>query len=305
MTEKRICRDFIKNPKKDPIDGHRLVPGKNPYRGYVAMCLENDFDVDYMLNDDFIRELSSNPKKSTSPSGSPRNISIPRSPRKSTPMRSPLRSEPVLPRSVPSITKQDNVSSRSINKNLNLATQQVTQTVYPRVVSPARSPNASYTTRTEQIGVETFDPDPITTVTKIPGTVEKKVVRGPYGQNGENTVVSGVYKSPGIVVYSTSDIPEHEVRSVHNGYNLQTSTNKVLYPPPVINSRSEKMGNERFDPDPVTTVTNIPAKSVRTLVRGPYGPSGENVITAGVYTTPAKKIYTTADIPEHEIRSLM
>lgn len=28
MTEKRLCRDFIKNPKVDPIDGHRLTPGK-------------------------------------------------------------------------------------------------------------------------------------------------------------------------------------------------------------------------------------------------------------------------------------
>ena len=28
MAEKRICRNFIKNPKEDPFDGHRLVPGK-------------------------------------------------------------------------------------------------------------------------------------------------------------------------------------------------------------------------------------------------------------------------------------
>ena len=31
MTEKSIC---LKNPKEDPLDGHRLVPGKGPSNIY-------------------------------------------------------------------------------------------------------------------------------------------------------------------------------------------------------------------------------------------------------------------------------
>jgi hypothetical protein len=28
---KRACKNFIENPKEDPLDGHRLIPGKGPY----------------------------------------------------------------------------------------------------------------------------------------------------------------------------------------------------------------------------------------------------------------------------------
>ena len=358
MTEKRICRNFIKNPKEDPFDGHRLVPGKKPYKSYVSMCAENDFDVDYMLDANFIRELSSSTKRSTSPARSPakspRTILIPRSP-KSSSLRSPLRSQPVLPRSIPSVIKQDNLprsvssvikqdnlpnNKRSVqgeapllpvrsfsNNRLDISIPQSTQAIYPRVVGPTRSvsnersvqrgipliPNASYTTRSEQIGVERFDPDPVTMVTKIPERSERKIVRGPYGANGEKVEIPGVHKLPGQIIYSISDIPEHEVRSVHNGYNKSTMTNdtssmvnnRVLYPAPIYKSRSEQIGNETFNPDPVTTVTSIQPKTMRTTVRGPYGQAGENVITSGVYTAPGRKVYTTADIPEHEVRSIM
>jgi len=305
MAEKRLCRDFIKNPKQDPIDGHRLVPGKNPYKGYVALCLENNFSVDYMLDEDFINELSSKPKKTVVKS--PRNISIPRSP-----PRSPLRSQPLLPRSVPSATRSDNLPMRS-EKKLEVITPQSTQTVYPRVVGPSvvvnrsllPAPTPLYTQRTEQIGTERFDPDPVTTMTTIPGRSVRETVRGPYGPHGEDVVVSGVRKLPGQVVYSTADIPEHEVRSVHNGYNTYSvSQSKSAYPAPSYNTRTEKIGNETFDPDPVTTVTDIPSRSVRTTVRGPYGAAGENVVTTGVYTSQGGRIYSTADIPEHEVRSV-
>jgi hypothetical protein len=311
MAEKRVCRDFIKNPKQDPIDGHRLVPGKNPYKGYVALCLENKFPVEYMLNDDFINELSSKPKNTTVKS--PRNISIPRSP-----PRSPLRSQPLLPRSVPSATRSDNLPIRS-EKKLEVLTPQSTQSIYPRVVGPSvqpvvvnrstrsllPAPTPVYTERTEQIGTERFDPDPVTTVTTIPGRSVRETVRGPYGRNGEDVVVSGVHKLPGQVVYSTTDIPEHEVRSVHNGYNMSNiSQNRVASPAVSYSTRTEQIGTERFDPDPVTTVTNIPGRSVRETVRGPYGRNGENVIVSGVHKLPGQVVYSTADIPEHEVRSV-
>jgi len=316
MAQKRICRDFIKNPKQDPIDGHRLVPGKNPYKAYVAMCLENDFSVDYMLDEDFINELSSKPKKTLVKS--PRNISIPRSPRSTKNMsipRSPLRSQPLLPRSVPSTIRSDNLPMRS-EKKLEVLTPQSTQSIYPRVVGPSvqtfvqksgakpliPAPIPSYTQRTEQIGTERFDPDPVTTVTTIPGRSVRQTVRGPYGPRGEDVVVSGVRKLPGQVVYSTADIPEHEVRSVHNGYNM--TQNRSVYPAPSYNTRTEKIGNETFDPDPITTVTDIPSRSVRTTVKGPYGSNGEDVVVSGVHKLPGRRVYSTADIPEHEIRSV-
>ena len=313
MAEKRLCRDFIKNPKQDPIDGHRLIAGKNPYRGYVMLCLENKFDVEYMLNDDFINELSAKPKNTTVKS--PRNITIPRSP-----PRSPLRSQPLLPRSVPSATRSDNLPIRS-EKKLEVITPQSTQSIYPRVVGPSvqpvsvqaanlyqrstkpllPAPTPIYTERTEQIGTERFDPDPVTTVTTIPGRSVRETVRGPYGRNGEDVIVSGVHKLPGQVVYSTADIPEHEVRSVHSGYNM---SGRMASPAPSYSTRTEKIGTERFDPDPVTTVTNIPGRSVRTTVKGPYGPRGEDVVVSGVHKLPGQVVYSTADIPEHEVRSV-
>ncbi len=72
----------------------------------------------------------------------------------------------------------------------------------------------------------------------------------------------------------------------------------------MFSTRSELIGNETFDPDPVTSVTETPSTSVRRSVYGPYGQSGETVIANGVHTVPGRRVYTTADIPEHEVRSL-
>jgi hypothetical protein len=171
-------------------------------------------------------------------------------------------------------------------------------------------PTPSYTERYEIIGTERFDPDPITTTTRIPGRSVRETVRGPYGLSGENVLISGVHKLPGQMVYSTADISEHEVRSVHNGYNkssapiVNTLPNKVSYPQPAYNARTEQIGTETFDPDPVTKVSEIPSRSVRTAVKGPYGPNGETVLTTGVYTAPGRRVYSTVDVPEHEVRSV-
>ena len=372
MAEKRVCRDFIENPKKNPIDGGRLIPGKGPYKGYVQMCIENDFDVNYMLDEDFINSLSSNQKRSTSPARSPRNISIPRSPKSS--LKSPLRSQPMLPatafngeRSVSSVIRPDDLPTRSFSdKRLNIMAPQTTQTVYPRVVGPSKTqviinrtpalnqqstvqytsdyrkpipsytnnrsvsgvPIPSYVTRSEEVGLETFDPDPVTTVTETPQQAVRRTVAGPYGASGERTVVSGVHKLPGQRTYTTADIPEHEVRSVHNGYNnasiirqptsvirqptsvvtqstsVVTQPKRVLYPPPTLNTRSEQIGVETFDPDPITTVTETPQQAIRRTVAGPYGASGERTVISGVHKLPGQRVYTTADIPEHEVRSV-
>jgi len=143
MAQKRICRDFMANPKRDPIDGHRLIPGKGPYRGYTMMCAENGFEVDYMLDENFMNELSSKPKRSTSPSRS-----TSRSPQRSTSPNKrnllPLRSQPVLQKSIPSATKPNNLQPRSpSNQRLTTLNTQTTQTLYPKVVAPSRIPLSS------------------------------------------------------------------------------------------------------------------------------------------------------------------
>jgi hypothetical protein len=65
----------------------------------------------------------------------------------------------------------------------------------------------------EQLGDETFDPDPITSVVDKPPTTLRRTVTGPYGPNGENIEISGVHKIPGQRTYVTADIPEHRVTS--------------------------------------------------------------------------------------------
>ena len=343
MAEKRLCRAFIDSPKVNPLDGNRLTPGKGPYTGYVMLCIENGFSVEYMLEEDFINGLKSKRSRSLvrSPVRSPVRSSV------RSPVRSPVRSIPSIPyksvRSGPSVTNLNNLQSRSVNNtslnnlqnhisypqvvgpsvtNLNnLPSRSVNNTrlnnlqnnvVYPRVVGPSvtttLAPAPSVSIRSETIGREFFDPDPVTTVTQLPGSSIRRTVQGPYGPKGEDVLISGVHNLPGQLVYSTADIPEHEVRSVHNGYETYSVNNaysgRTLYPQPSYNTKTESVGVETFDPDPVTIVTDIPSTLVRTSVKGPYGPKGETVVTSGVYTSPGKRVYSTADIPEHEVRSV-
>lgn len=74
-----------------------------------------------------------------------------------------------------------------------------------------------YSERVERIGTETFDPDPQSTVEDRPGVAVRRNVIGPYGPQGQETVVSGVHKLPGERVTRTYDIPEHEVTSNYSG----------------------------------------------------------------------------------------
>lgn len=74
-------------------------------------------------------------------------------------------------------------------------------------------PSPVYSQRTELVGPETFDPDPVTTFTETPPTAVRRNVQGPYGPNNENIEVSGVHKLPGQRTYVTRDIPEHPVTS--------------------------------------------------------------------------------------------
>ena len=76
-----------------------------------------------------------------------------------------------------------------------------------------------------------------------------------------------------------------------------------LVPSPIYSQRVEQLGDETFDPDPVTSVIDTPPTTLRRTVNGPYGPSGENIDVTGVHKIPGQRTYVTRDIPEHPVTS--
>lgn len=78
-----------------------------------------------------------------------------------------------------------------------------------------------------------------------------------------------------------------------------------LVPSAVYNQRIERLGEETFDPDPVTSVIDTPGTAVRRTVNGPYGPSGENMDITGVHKIPGQRTFVTRDIPEHPVTSAL
>lgn len=82
--------------------------------------------------------------------------------------------------------------------------------------SPLPRPNVPipiYSQKVVQLGNETFNPDPVTSVVETPGQSVRRTVSGPYGENGEETQVTGTHKIPGQRKYITKNIPEHDVIS--------------------------------------------------------------------------------------------
>lgn len=162
-------------------------------------------------------------------------------------------------------------------------------------------PEPLYSERVETIGDETFDPDPYTTVSETSSSRSQKTVRGPYGENNEDVIVSGVYSKPGVRTYTTRDIPEHRVRTG----NVNNNSTVRSYPSPLVSQRSERVGVETFDPNPITDVRVSQPQSVRKTVIGPYGTNGENIPITGTYTGQGTRIVRTRDIPEHEVRTYL
>lgn len=76
-----------------------------------------------------------------------------------------------------------------------------------------------------------------------------------------------------------------------------------LVPSPIYSQRVEQLGNETFDPDPVTSVIDKPPSTLRRTVKGPYGPSGEDIEVTGIHKIPGKRTFITRDIPEHPVTS--
>lgn len=89
-----------------------------------------------------------------------------------------------------------------------------------------------------------------------------------------------------------------------NGNNVDYSNNQLVAVPSTIQTRTEQVGGEFFDPDPTVYIYDTPAKPVRVNgVIGNYGPGGARSVVSGVYTPPATRTYVTEDILEHPVVS--
>lgn len=306
--EDDLCQRFIANPNVNPIDGKRLVYGKGPYVGFVALCKIYNYNVDHLLSPELTAQHagSRSPSRSRSPPRSPSRI---RTPVRTIPLRStgyeesvslsPVRAVPLRSTESAEITPISPVRTISplpVEQTRSLSVRSSPALSIPVVRGP--SLQAQYSERRETIGRETFDPDPVTTVTRIPSSPVRTTVQGPYGPGGQDTVVSGVYTPPDQLQYTTYDYPEHEIV---RGNNRTVINNSPIRP--VYNSRTVTVGNEQFDPDPITRVVEEPGTLVREDVFGPYGPNGEYVRVSGVHTLPGQRRYITTDIPNHTVRT--
>lgn len=290
--ENELCEAFLDNPNVNPIDGKRLIYGKGPYIGFVALCRTYGYDTTGLLSEELNNRYygSRSPSRSRSPQ---RSRSPVRSlPLRDTSVRSPVRSIPLRPTESGSVEIAPLSKSVSFEVNpappLNVQRSVATRSSPPLSVPIVRGPSiqAQYSETRETIGEETFDPDPVTTVTRTSQPPVRTTVRGPYGVNGEYANTTGVYKAPDQLRYTTYDYPEHRVGTrVSPTYNSQTITT----------------GREEFDPDPITRVIEESSRSVREDVIGPYGPNGENVRVSGVHTLPGQRRYVTIDYPNHSV----
>lgn len=76
---------------------------------------------------------------------------------------------------------------------------------------------------------------------------------------------------------------------------------RPITPPRSVAVRQELVGQEAFDPDPQTYITETPQPARRLTVAGPYGPNGEPTRVSGVYKPPNVRTYTTHDVHEHPV----
>lgn len=292
--ENELCEAFINNPSVNPIDGKRLIYGKGPYIGFVALCRTYNYDTTGLLSEELTDKHVESRSRSRSPIRSGTRSPVRSIPLRNTASRSPVRSIPLRP------TESGSVEIKPLSKSISfeidpappLSVQRsiTTRSSPPLSVPIVRGPSiqAQYSERRETIGEETFDPDPVTTVTRISSQPVRTTVRGPYGVNGEYVNATGVYKAPDQLRYTTYDYPEHRVGSqARPSYSTQTVTT----------------GTEEFDPDPVTRVIEQSSRTVREDVIGPYGPNGENVRVSGTHTLPGQRRYLTMDYPNHTVVS--
>ena len=102
-------------------------------------------------------------------------------------------------------------------------TSTVTPTVIPVTTNISTMPKQNipipvYRQKVVQLGNETFDPDPETTVVVTPGQSIRRAVTGPYGNGGTETQVTGVHTIPEQNTYITKNIPKHDVISDHSDF---------------------------------------------------------------------------------------
>jgi len=78
----------------------------------------------------------------------------------------------------------------------------------------AATPQRVVSQQVERVSAARFDPDPQTTVQRIRPPPMRGVFRGPYGPNGEEMDVTGVYQPAEENIYTTTDITDHSVAPV-------------------------------------------------------------------------------------------
>lgn len=138
------------------------------------------------------------------------------------PVMAPTMVTPItVPTTVPNVTNVSNVrpvvTSQVPTTVRQVATTQGNRPIVatvPVTASVPPSPNGRVTrVRTQQLQDETFEPDQEEYVIESHPEPIRTTVVGPYGPNGEQKAVTGVYRAPSTRTYVTSDIPEHPVTS--------------------------------------------------------------------------------------------
>lgn len=98
-------------------------------------------------------------------------------------------------------------------------------------VAPTMAPRRVVQQQVQEIGPGNFDPDPEVSVVETRPVPQRVTAVGPYGPNGEQRTVTGVYQAPQQRVYTTEDITRHTV--VNNGMGVQPGYNGAI-PAPVM-----------------------------------------------------------------------
>lgn len=235
----------------------------------------------------------------------------------------PIQSSVVVP--TPSVVASSTVvpSAYSYQPGVLPGTVQYAQPYQRTVVSstPAVTSHLPHSVgvQSEVAGGSTFDPDPVTNVYTTQAAPQRVIATGPYGVNGQQAQVSGVYRPPAVRHYVTSDLHEHPVVATSSPSYVQapmvqaplvqtsyvqapvTSTVAVPHVNRTVGMRAEVIGGATFDPDPVTNVYYTQPAAQRVIATGPYGAGGQQTQISGVYRPPAVRHYVTTDLHEHPV----
>jgi len=83
----------------------------------------------------------------------------------------------------------------------------------------------------------------------------------------------------------------------------QPAPHQITTPPAAGNyTNINKIGTDRFDPDPQAVTERIERSPQRVLATGPYGPDGQMTTVSGTFTPAPLEVDRTYDVPDHNVR---